>query len=237
MTMGDRREPQLWPDGTSDEYVKARLALLEQEKALRDHAEQVAAARRDLPPGRLLDDYTLEEGPRELDLDEPVRRTRLVDVLGSRDTLVTYHLMYAPDDEAACPMCSMWVDGFHGVSHHLAQHVAFAVVARAPLQRLRAWGRVRGWDGLRLLSSYHSTFSADLELEDPDGSQRPAIAVFVRDGDRVRHSYSMQAMFSTTESERGIDLLSPVWQVLDLLPSGRGDWYASNGYAGRTRGG
>jgi predicted dithiol-disulfide oxidoreductase (DUF899 family) len=146
-----------------------------------------------------------------------------------------YHLMLAPGDDEACPMCSMWVDGFHGVAHHLAQRTAFAVVAKAPLDDLRAWGRRRGWDGLRLLSSHRSTFNRDLHAEDDDG-QRPGISVFTRDGDTVRHSYTMHADYSAEEPERGIDLYSPVWQVLDLLPQGRGTWYAANEYAGRGRG-
>jgi predicted dithiol-disulfide oxidoreductase (DUF899 family) len=137
--------------------------------------------------------------------------------------------MFHPDDAQACPMCSMWVDGFQGVAPHLARHTGFAVVAKAPLAKLRPWGRARGWTRLRLLSSHDSTFNADLGAESPDGAQRPVISVFTRDGDRVRHGYSQSADF-IDGAERGIDPLSPVWSVLDLLPGGRGDWYAENGY-------
>lgn len=234
--MGDRNELSLWPAGASAEYIAARKALLAEERDLRDRVESVAALRRRLPTGTILDEYVFEEGPRDLAEDAPAGETSLLDVFGDHGTLVVYHLMFAPDAEQACPMCSMWVDGFHGVSHHLGQHVGFAVVARAPLDRLRAWGRHRGWDGLRLLSSYRNSFNPDLGVEDPDGAQRPAVSVFARDGDRVRHTYTMQASFSVDEAERGIDLLSPVWQVLDLTPGGRGDWYADNGYPGRARG-
>lgn len=59
-------------------------------------------------------------------------------------------------------------------------------------------------------------------------------SVLVREGGHVRHLYSLPANF-LDGSERGIDLLSPVWNVLDLLPDGRGDWYAGNSCPGRAR--
>jgi hypothetical protein len=59
------------------------------------------------------------------------------------------------------------IDGLHGVSHHLAQRVDFAVIAKAPLPKLRAWARHRGWAGLRLLSSHDSTFNLDLGARSP----------------------------------------------------------------------
>jgi predicted dithiol-disulfide oxidoreductase (DUF899 family) len=35
--------------------------------------------------------------------------------------------------------------------------------------------------------------------------------------------------------ERGIDLLAPVWNFLDLTPKGRGDWYSSLAYGTKAR--
>jgi predicted dithiol-disulfide oxidoreductase (DUF899 family) len=84
----------------------------------------------------------------------------------------------------------MWIDGLHGVSHHLAQRVDFAVIAKAPLPKLRAWARHRGWAGLRLLSSHDSTFNLDLGAEDPDGGQWPRVSVFVKRDGLVPHSYT-----------------------------------------------
>jgi predicted dithiol-disulfide oxidoreductase (DUF899 family) len=230
-------ELRLWPRSASAGYVAARQELLRAERALSDHVERVAAQRRALPPGPWLADYLFDEGPGRLDEDTPVVPATLPDLFGPHDTLVLYHLMFSPDADSACPMCSMWVDGLHGVAHHLARRTALAVVARAPLPRLREWGRRRGWAGLRLLSSFRTTFNVDMGVEGAQGEQHPAFSVLVRDGGRVRHFYTMQASFSPTERERGIDLLSPVWQVLDLLPQGRGDWYAGNAYAGPSRGG
>ncbi|WP_433528554.1 DUF899 family protein [Micromonospora sp. CA-263727] len=218
----------MWPAGADSSYVTARQRLAEAERRLRDEVERVAAARRQLPLGAPVADHALTEGPADLTTAGPLRATRLSALFGAHRTLVVYHLMFHPDADAACPMCSLWVDGFHGVVHHLRQHTAFAVVAKAPATKLRAWGARRGWDGLRLLSSYETSFNADLRAEHPNGDQRPMISVLVRTGG-VRHFYSQPANF-VDGAERGIDLLSPVWNVLDLLPDGRGDWYAGNTY-------
>jgi len=81
--------------------------------------------------------------------------------------------MFHPDDDAACPMCSLWVDGLPGVSHHLARRVAFAVIAAAPIEKLRTRGRRRGWHGLRLVSSYGTSLAADIGAQ---GSAGRAVA-------------------------------------------------------------
>jgi predicted dithiol-disulfide oxidoreductase (DUF899 family) len=172
-------------------------------------------------------DYTLAEGPADLSLDEPISETAFPELFGRHDTLFVYHLMFHPEDDEACPMCSMWIDGIGGVAHHLDQHTAVAVIAKAPLPKLRAWAARRGWDALRILSSYGTSFNADMNAELEDGAQRPMASVFVRDGGQVRHHYTLPANF-LDGAERGIDLLSPVWNILDLLPGGRGDWYAEN---------
>lgn len=211
----------MWPNGASDQYVAARTELAKAERALSDRVEEVAAARRRMPEGLVLPEYVLAEGP------EPAREVRLRELFGDHDTLVVYHLMFHPDDAEACPMCSMWVDGFNGVVRHLDQHTGFAVVAKAPLPKLRGWAQRRGWDKLRVLSSHGTSFNADLNAERSDGAQRPMISVFTAAGDQVRHFYTLPANFHD-DAERGIDALSPVWNVLDLLPSGRGDWYAVN---------
>ncbi|WP_020666138.1 DUF899 family protein [Amycolatopsis nigrescens] len=229
-------DPPMWPDGASEEYRTARRALVEAEAAVRDQLEAVAAQRRALPPGPVLPDYRFTEGPADLAADEPAGPVSLAGLFGDHDELVVYHLMFHPDDDAACPMCSMWVDGLHGVSHHLTRRAALAVVAKAPIGKLRAWGRHRGWQGLRLVSAYDTSFTTDLGVEGPRGGQFPAVSVFTRRGDQVRHSYTQSADFPD-RAQRGIDLLSPVWNVWDLLPSGRGEWLPDNTYPGAGRGG
>jgi predicted dithiol-disulfide oxidoreductase (DUF899 family) len=227
--------PQLWPDAASPEYVEARLKVWAAEQALRDQVEEVARMRRALPEGPVMPDYRLTQGPTDLDAAEAERQVRLVDLFGDHDVLIVYHLMFHPDDDQACPSCSMWVDGLHGVSHHITRNASFAVVGKAPIHKLRRWARHRGWQGLRLASSYGSPFNADLHVETARGGQWPAVSVFTREGDKVRHVLTESADFPD-RSGRGIDLLSPVWNVLDLLPGGRGEWLPDNTYPGAARG-
>jgi predicted dithiol-disulfide oxidoreductase (DUF899 family) len=225
----------MWPVEASPEYVEARVALAKTERSLRQQIDEIAAARRAMPPGAPLKDYRFAEGPVDLGLDEPVRDVSLRELFDGRRSLFVYHLMFHPDDEEPCSMCSMWVDGLHGVAHHLRRHTAFAVIAKAPLPKLRAWARRRGWDGLRIVSSHGTSFNADMNAERADGDQRPMVSVLTEEDGQVRHFYTLPANFHD-DAEGGIDLLSPVWHVLDLLPGGRGDWYAGNDYAGRLRG-
>lgn len=234
---------RLWPEGASPDYVDARAELLRAEAALRDERERVAAMRRRLPPGPAMDQYEFTEGPRDFGSADPstYTTTRLDELVPADRPLVVYHMMFGPDDDEACPMCSTWVDGLHGVAHHLGRRVEFAVIAKATLDKLRAWALRRGWNGLRLLSSGNTSFNLDLGVEADGGAQEPGISVFTKDDDgAVRHRYTMQADLGIPgvqgADQRGVDLYSPVWHVLDLLPEGRGSWYPDNSYPGATRG-
>ena len=125
----------------------------------------------------------------------------------------------------------MWIDGYNGVGHHLAQNVDFAIAAADP-PMLRQHARNRGWRNLRLLSCGDSTFKYDLRSEDAEGRQDSTISVFTRDRDgALRHAYSAHPWMADDVKERGIDLLTPVYNMLDLTPQGRDDWYAKLAYA------
>jgi predicted dithiol-disulfide oxidoreductase (DUF899 family) len=87
-----------------------------------------------------------------------------------------------------------------------------------------------------LLSAGASTFKYDLGSEDADGAQDSTISVFTRDrAGVVRHFYTAHPRMAPDIKERGVDLLTPVWQLLDLTPQGRGDWYASLSYGTKSR--
>ena len=209
----------------SGAYRKARAELLEAEIALRDQCERVAALRRKLPVETEVEDYVLEEGPAELEKDGPFTKVRLSGLFADvSKPLVVYQYMYGAAQKRPCPMCTLWIDGFNGVAHHLRQRVNFAIIAQVGIGELREWGRQRGWHRLRLVSSAGSNFKTDLHYQATDGSQHPGISVFVRTpGGSVKHFYSNCAIMKE-KVNRGIDLLSPVWNIFDLTPEGRGDW-------------
>ena len=217
----------------SAEYTDAREELQQAEIELMRHRERVAGLRRQLPLGPVLDDYVFEEGPADLAAgDTPARTVHLADLFSrpGRD-LVVYQLMYGKKQTEPCPMCTMWLDGLNGVTRHLAQNVDFAVVAAAGLPALRAHARNRNWTDLRLLSAGSSTFKYDLGSEDAEGNQDSTVSVFTRDDNgSVRHLYSVHPRMSEDIDQRGIDLFSPVWHILDLTRQGRADWSASLTY-------
>jgi predicted dithiol-disulfide oxidoreductase (DUF899 family) len=222
----------------SREYLARREELRLAEIELRRQRERVAELRRTLPPGATIQDYELIEGPAALDDDdEPLRTVRLSELFTAPDrSLVIYHFMYGKKQKNACPMCTAWIDAFNGVAHHLAQNVDFAIVAAADPATLRAHARKRGWNRLRLLSAGDSPFKYDLGSEDREGRQDSTISVFTRDSDgTLRHFYSGHPWLAHDIKERGVDELNPVWNILDLTPQGRGEFYASLDYGTEVR--
>jgi predicted dithiol-disulfide oxidoreductase (DUF899 family) len=220
--------------GESDEYRAARDELLRAEIELRRQTERVAAQRRALPVGGAApSDYLFEEGSVDEDDVRPVRLSELFEQ--DRDTLLLYSFMYGPAAAAACPLCTSFIDAIDGEIEHLSQRLSFALVARSPIERLRAHARGRGWSRTRLLSSSANTFNADYHAESADGQQNPLAHVFVRRDGAVRHAYSTELLFAPTDGEqspRHIDSMWPLWNVLDLTPEGRGqDWWPQLEYA------
>ncbi|MBV1853679.1 DUF899 family protein [Catellatospora tritici] len=215
------------------EPVNAREQLRLAEIELMRHREQVALMRRQLPPGPVVRDYEFLEGPADLGAgDEPVTTVRLRDLFTrpGRD-LVVYHFMFGKRQTEPCPMCTMWLDGFNGVARHVTQNADLVVVAAADPPTLRAHARHRGWTNLRLLSTGSSTFKYDFDSEDADGNQDSTVSVFTRDDQgTMRHFYSAHPRMAEDIDQRGIDLLCPVWHILDLTRQGRGDWFAALDY-------
>lgn len=119
------------------DWLKARLALLEQEKAHTKRGDELASARQALPWVRIEADYRFdtEDGTRTL-----------ADLFRGRSQLLVYHFMFGPAYKAGCPSCSAVADGFNGFAEHLANHdVALWAVSRAPLPKLLAYRERMGW--------------------------------------------------------------------------------------------
>ena len=217
----------------SAEYLSKREALRKAEIEEMQQRETVAELRRQLPEGAMIQDYVFEEGPPGLGSgDTPVRKVRLSELFtGPNRSVVIYHFMYGKKNTKPCPMCTLIIDGWNGVAHHLAQTADIAIVAAASLAELRAHARTRDWNRLRLLSAGSNTFKYDLRSEDEEGNQDSTVSVFTRANDgTLRHFYTAHPSMSHDIKERGLDLLCPVYNILDLTPQGRGDWYADLGY-------
>ena len=141
--------------GTHEEWLAARLDLLEAEKELTRRSDDLARRRRALPWVPVETDYRFatEDG------DASLR-----DLFGGRSQMLVYHFMLGPDWDEGCPSCSAVADGFTGSIPHLEHHdVAFVVVSRAPLDQLLAYKRRMGWD-FCWVSSFGSSFNHDFHV-------------------------------------------------------------------------
>jgi predicted dithiol-disulfide oxidoreductase (DUF899 family) len=140
-------------------------------------------------------------------------------------------MMYGKKQTKPCPMFTSLVACINGVAAHLERNVDLAIVVAADVPAIRAHARTRNWDRLRLLSAGESTFKSDLKSEDREGNQDSTISGFTLDPDGTpRHFYSAHPRLSLEVKERGLDLLNPIWNFLDLTPGGRGNFYARMNY-------
>jgi predicted dithiol-disulfide oxidoreductase (DUF899 family) len=201
------------------DYDQAREALRDAELALMQQREAVAALRRDLPQGPVAGEYVFEGSDGSVTLGE---------LVGERP-LVLYHFMFGGAMAEPCPMCSMWADGWNAVNDHVERTVDFALVTSGTADENVALAKGRGWTDLQWLSAADNSFKLDYGSGDADGNQWPFLTVFERDGDDVRLSYSGGAHIEG-DHWRGVDLLSPVWHLLDLTRQGRGDFMPSLDY-------
>jgi predicted dithiol-disulfide oxidoreductase (DUF899 family) len=213
----------------SASYRAARNKLLQSETELRAHTERVAEERRNLPKGgEIPEDYVFEEK-----IGDETRVSRLSDLFKDGDeALFIYSFMFSEDMDGACPMCSAILDALDGQVPHLEQVISTAVVARHDIDTLAAFGRSRGWRYLRLLSSRNNTYNADYYGE-IDGAQTTTANVFVRDGDRIRHFWNSELSYQPMMEGghmRHLDLIWPMWNVLDMTPQGRGAFFPSLTY-------
>ena len=147
--------------GTREEWLAARLELLEAEKALTRRSDELARQRQELPWVRIDKEYRFEtdEGP-----------ASLADLFAGRSQLLVYHFMFGPDYTAGCPSCSAIADGFNGSVVHLANHdVTLCAVSRAPLAKLQAYKRRMGWS-FPWASSFGSDFNYDFQAADHQGA-------------------------------------------------------------------
>ena len=205
----------------SDDYRRARDALLAEEIELRRHIERVAEQRRSLPPGgEVTGDYRFEGEHGPVDF---------AGLFGDKQTLVVYSYMFGPQRERPCPMCTSLLSAWDGEARDVGQRVALAVVARSPIERLVAFKNERGWRDLALYSDTDGRYSRDYHGIGKDGGDDAAFNVFSRRDGSIRHFWSGEMGAESADpgqDPRGAPDLMPLWTILDATPEGRGtDWY------------
>jgi predicted dithiol-disulfide oxidoreductase (DUF899 family) len=194
--------------GTREGWLAARRELLEQEKAHTRRSDELARQRQELPW------VPVEE--ERYEFEGPDGTGRLGDLFGGRSQLLVYHLMFGPDDEAACPGCSFTADSLAGAVIHLENRdVSFVAVSRAPLGKLLAYRDRMGWSFPWVSSpgDFNRDFAGfgDFEL---NGMELHGLSAFAMEVGSGYHTYST--------FDRGTDSLCSSWQLLDRAPQGRG---------------
>jgi predicted dithiol-disulfide oxidoreductase (DUF899 family) len=217
--------------GTREEWLAARIELLEQEKELTRRSDELAQQRQQLPWVPVDEEYSFET-------DE--RTKSLADLFDGRSQLLVYHFMFGPTvdgwPEAGCPGCSFTADSLGGAVVHLEHRdVTFVATSRAPLENLTAFKQRMGWS-FPWVSSEGSDFNLDFAVFTEEGrrtgrgfnfgtpkhadidlrrDELHGLSAFALEGGVVYHTYSTY--------DRGTDVLNATWQLLDRTPKGRGD--------------
>jgi predicted dithiol-disulfide oxidoreductase (DUF899 family) len=148
---------------TREDWLAARLELLDVEKDLTRRSDEVARRRQTLPWVRIDKAYRFdtEEG-----------EASLADLFRGNSQLLVYHFMFGPDYTAGCPSCSAIADGFSGSVAHLANHdVTLSAVSRAPIAKLQAFKRRMGWT-FPWASSLSTDFNIDFNVQFTEEQQR-----------------------------------------------------------------
>ena len=235
--------------GTHEEWVAARLKLLEAEKAFTREGDELVKMRQELPWVRIEKEYRFET-------DEGT--ASLADLFKGRSQLLVYHFMFGPDYAAGCPSCSAIADGFNGSAVHLANHdVMLWAVSRAPLGKLQAYKRRMGWS-FPWASSFDSDFNYDfhvahtdeewqsgavdynfhtVDLRLPKAAEKDPFVVGITssvetDWPTYRKEGPGMSAFALDDGvvyhtystyERGVDALWGMYQWLDRAPLGRNE--------------
>jgi predicted dithiol-disulfide oxidoreductase (DUF899 family) len=149
--------------GTREQWLEARIRLLNAEKDLTRRSDELAEQRQALPWVRIDKQYRF---------DTDGGKASLADLFAGRSQLMVYHMMFGPDFTAACPSCSAIADGLNAVQIHLANHdVMLMAISRAPLAKLQAYKKRMGWT-FPWASSFGDDFNFDFSVYFTEDQQR-----------------------------------------------------------------
>jgi len=195
-----------------EEWRRARVALLAEEKAMTKARDALSTKRRCLPMVEVTDDYKFTG---------PNGEVSLVDLFDGRSQLVVQHFMFDPSWDEGCPSCTWAVDNLpHNMSRLSDEAIAFAMISQAPIEKLEAWRAERGWDHLWVSSydtSYHDDWGWTQKDETGKEGQLPGYSYYLlRDG-------KPYLTYATTA--RGTEAILPVAHIMDRTAYGRQqDW-------------
>lgn len=206
----------------SEEYRNQRNELLDVEVRLRAQIEAVAEQRRQLPlGGRLKEDYVFQR----INADGSTESIPFNDLFGQHQSLLLYTMMFGPGWDAPCPSCTNIVDSLNVNNRGVEETSAIAVVSAASPEQLKEWSGRRGW-GLNIVSGQNNNYILDyagIETEDP--AVVTVMNVFKKTPEGIVHFWSSELLSRPMHNAhpRHVDMIWPLWNLLDMTPQGRGD--------------
>jgi predicted dithiol-disulfide oxidoreductase (DUF899 family) len=211
---------------TREEWLGARKALLDRERAILHELDALRESRRALPWVRVENDYKFE-GPEGV--------VTLTDLFGDRTQLAIYHFMLTPGSDHICPGCAFTMDHVDAARRHFEQaDLAFAAVSRAPVDQIEAVKSRMQWD-FPWVSSGDGTFNYDFHVSFSEDDRRDGTASYNYGLTTIQRSPDMfgvsifakaddgQIFHTYSTYHRGIELLIGAFAWLDLTPKGRGE--------------
>ncbi|MEV6291701.1 DUF899 domain-containing protein [Streptomyces sp. NPDC051896] len=193
-----------------EQWRAAREELQRKEETVRRAREVLGQERRRLPMVEVDAGYVFEGGD---------GKAILLDLFEGRAQLVVHHFMFAPEWENGCPCCAAFLDQVGHLAHLRARNTSFAAVSRAPFTRILPFKARMGWVVPWYSSSCSASqgdFNLDFEATVESGRglvDRPGVSCFLRESDRVFHTYSVY--------DDGLDGLGTLAGLLDLTALGR----------------
>ncbi|MCS0603327.1 DUF899 domain-containing protein [Streptomyces sp. LP11] len=188
-----------------EQWRVAREELRHKEEAVRQARAALGAERRRLPVVEVDPAYVFEGGD---------GKATLLDLFEGCAQLVVHHFMFAPEWATGCPCCAAFLDQVGQLAHLRARGTSFAAVSRAPFTRILPFKARMGW-AVPWYSAAHSDFNLDFEatvVRDGRPVERPGLSCFLRDHDRVFHTYSVH--------DDALDGLGTLTGLLDLTVLG-----------------
>lgn len=213
-----------------EQWLAARTALLEKEKAFTRLRDELTEQRRALPWLKVEKAY---------EFDGPNGKETLADLFAGRSQLVVKHFMFGPEWSEGCVGCSFEMDQVQGALTHIQHHdVSYAVVSRAPFPKIEAYRQRMGWP-VKWVSSYGNDFNQDFHVSfTPEEIAAGTATYNYRTGARVADEMSGRSVFFRDEAgeifhtyssfARGGEMFLNSYAFLDITPKGRNETVNGN---------
>jgi predicted dithiol-disulfide oxidoreductase (DUF899 family) len=214
--------------GTREEWLAARLELLEAEKQHMRQGDELARQRQELPWVPIEKEYVFETDSGE--------RT-LAELFDGRSQLLVYHFMFGfgyrvDEQNPGCTGCSLVADHFDGVIPHLnGRGVTLVAESLAPLEDLQRYKERMGWR-FPWVSSLGSEFRYDFGAAFTEEQQRKGAQYNFRLWDHPLPQKEGMSAFAILDGvvhntystyERGVEQLMGTYRYLDVAPLGRNE--------------